>query len=180
MSGEDQIRFIKAMCDTGESVRYGYRPHDAAAHEFADLVALHARRQFEEGRKTLAEVKRLLRRYAQQALVGQLNERLHGGHVTAVETRFVGQWEWCVALKRADPQPNTYLEFGPTAVAENGLVAEPVVDADYTKIFVTRQASNGEGIDRISQTTVGLHEVLNGLADADIRLRDAVLEITAN
>src|SRR5699024_6129993 len=56
VSGEDQIRFIEAMCATGESARYGHRPQESAAQQFADLVALHAKRQFEEGRKTLAEV----------------------------------------------------------------------------------------------------------------------------
>lgn len=109
----------------------------------------------------------------------QLSGALPSGLVTAVETRFVGQWEWCVVLRRADPQPNLYLEFGPTAVVENGLVAEPVTDPDFTKIFVTRQAATGEGIDRIQQTDVGLGEVLSGLSVDDVRLRDALLAISA-
>lgn len=138
VSGEDQIRFIKAMCDTGESARYGHRPLERAAQEFADLVALHAKRQFEEGRKTLAEVKRTLRGFSERVLAVQVNEALSTAQVTSVRTPFSGQWEWCVALVREDPHPDLYLEFGPTAVVENGLVAEPVVGPDYGRIFVTR------------------------------------------
>lgn len=180
VSAEDQIRFIETMCDTGESARYGHRPHDVATQEFADVLAMHAKRQFEEGRKTLADLKRTLKGYAERTLADQVNEALPTGRVNAVETRFVGQWEWCVALRRADPDPNLFLEFGPTAVVENRLVAEPVVAPDYTKIFVTRQAAGGDSIDRISQTDVGLDEVLKGLLDDDVRLRDAVLAINAD
>jgi hypothetical protein len=175
VSAEDQIRFIEAMCDTGESARYGYRPLERAALEFADLVALHAKRQFEEGRNTLAAVKRALRHHAERVLAARVNESLSSGQVTSVQTPFSGQWEWCVALVREDTQPNIYLEFGPTAVVENGRVVKPVVGPDYAKIFVTRQAVGGDGIDRIGQTAVGLDEVLAGLSDDDVRLRDAVL-----
>jgi hypothetical protein len=52
---------------------------------------------------------------------------------------------------RANPHLNLCLEFGPTAVTENGLVAEQVVDPDYTKIFVALQAAGSDGIDRVSQ-----------------------------
>lgn len=172
----DRIAFIKAMCDTGESARYGARPQAAAAQEFADLLALHAKRQFEEGRKTLAEVKVTLRRYAERNLMGQVNAALHSGPVASVQTPFHGQWEWCVALGRADPFPNIYLEFGPTAVSENARVASPVAEPDYSKIFVTRQAE-GDGIDQIAQTDVSIAEVLAGLSENDVRLRDAALEL---
>ena len=79
MSGEDRIAFIKAMCETGEGARYGYRPQEAAAQEFADLLALHAKRQFEDGRRTLAEVKKALKRYAERTLIDQVNEELRRG-----------------------------------------------------------------------------------------------------
>lgn len=181
VSGEDQIRFIEAMCDTGESARYGHRPQESAAQEFADLVALHAKRQFEQGRKTLAEVKRALKNYSERTLAPRLNETMPTGPVTVVKTPFHGQWEWCAALIRADPHLNLHLEFGPTAVVENGLVAQPVGDPDFTKIFVTRQApGGGAGIDRIGHTGVGLDEVLNGLGDDDLRLRDALLTISSS
>lgn len=175
VSSEDRIAFIRAMCETGESARYGHRPQEVATQEFADLVALHAKRQFEEGRRTLAEVKKALRLYAERTLAGQVNATLESGQVNRIGTRFVGQWEWCVELQRSDSQPTVFLEYGPTAVVENGRVAEPVVGPDYTQIFVTRGAAGPEGIDRIIQTEVGLNDVLAGLKDDDFRLRDAVL-----
>jgi len=42
---------------------------------------------------------------------------------------------------------------------------------------VSRQAAGGEGIDRLRQTDVGLQEVLDGLIDGDLRVRDALLAI---
>lgn len=176
MSEEEQIAFIKAMCETGESARYGHRPHEGTARQFSELLAQHAKRQFEEGRKTLARVKKTLTRFAAQTLVEQVNSALETKEFTSVDARFVGQWEWCVTLKRADSRPAVFLEFGPTAVVENGRVPEPLAHPDYTKVFVTRRArGRDEGIDLISQTDVGLGEVLAGMAADDIRLRDAIL-----
>lgn len=175
MSSDDRIAFIKAMCETGESARYGYRPQEQASQEFADLVAQHAKRQFEQGRTTLAEVKRALKCYAEQTLVGQVNGALSEGHIDSVQARSVGQWEWCVTLRRADSTPTIFLDFGPTAVVENGLVPEPLIDPDYTKVFVTRLAAEGDGLDLIHQSAVGLEEVLAGLSSDDTRLRDAVI-----
>lgn len=98
------------------------------------------------------------------------------GKVVAVQTPFVGQWEWCVALRRADPLPDLFLEFGPTAVVENGRATEPLTAPDFGKVFVTRQvAGDSEGIDRIMQTDVGLDEVLSGLGTDDVRLCNAVV-----
>jgi hypothetical protein len=106
--------------------------------------------------------------------MGQLNAELQSGPVTSVHTQFQGQWEWCVTLRRADPHPNIYLEFGPTAVVENARVPSPVAEPDYSRIFVTRQAE-ADGIDQMRQTDVSLIEVLTGLSDNDLRLRDAAL-----
>lgn len=66
---EDQISFVKTMCETGEAERYGFRPQERAVQEFADLVAEHARQQFEDGRKTLAAVKAGLRAFARATLM---------------------------------------------------------------------------------------------------------------
>jgi len=68
-----------------------------------------------------------------------------------------------------------FLEFGPTAVGENGRAPEPLVDPDFATVFVTRQVAGGEMIDRIVQSGVGLDEVLAGLSGDDVRLRDPVL-----
>jgi hypothetical protein len=177
VSIDDQVSFIKSMCETGESARYGYRPRDRAMQEFADLVAEHARRQFEESRQTLAAVKDGLRTFARSTLMKQVNEMLKDGRVVKVVTRFVGQWEWCVELQRADAHPTIFLEFGPTAVVENERVAEPLVAPDYARVFVTKRAAGGDNIGRIVQTDVGLVEVLSGLSPDDARLSNAVIAV---
>lgn len=172
---DDQILFIKTMCETGESARYGHRPQERAAQEFSDLVAEHARRQFEDSRTTLASVKDRLRSFARTVLTDQLNASLNHGTIEKVTTRFVGQWEWCVELQRRHQLPAVFLEFGPTAVVENARLPMPLSDPDYSRVFVTIQAPTGEGISRIAQTEVSLSDVLNGLELDDYRLRDAVL-----
>ena len=166
-----------STCETGESARYGYRPRDRVTQEFADLVAEHARRQFEESRITLASVKDRLRLFARTALVNQVNEQVEQGRIEKVVTRFVGQWEWCVELQRSDAQPTIFLEFGPTAVVENQRVPEPIDDPDYSRVFVTLHDVERDSIARIVQTEVSLLEVISGLAQDDGRLRDAVLAI---
>lgn len=145
------------------------------------MVSGHAKRQFEEGRRALASLKQALKLYARRTLMEQVNGALTRGHITAVEASIVGQWEWCVTLGRAGA-PKVYLEFGPTAAVENDRAPEPLIDPDYTKVFVTRAAVGAgtdqiiqSGIDQIIQTEVGLDEVLSGLRTDDTRLRDAVL-----
>lgn len=174
---DDQISFIQAMCETGESARYGYRPQDRAPQEFADLVAEHARRQLEDSRKTPAAVKARLRSFARTTLTEQVNETADSGRVTKVEARQAGEWEWCVALYRADAQPTILLVFGPTAAVENERAPELVTDPDYSRVFVTLEATGQQGLERIVQTDVSLGEVIHGLSHDDDRLRDAVLAV---
>lgn len=175
MSVDERIGFLKVMCETGESARYGYKHQESASSEFAALVADHARRQFDDGRKTLAEVKRALKNYGTHTLMDQVNDRLPAGKVIRVEARFAGQWEWSVALRRTDSAPDIFLTFGPSAVVENNRVPVPLTAPDYGKVFVTRQASEAGGVDLLEQTEVGLDEVLDVLPADDTRLRDAVL-----
>lgn len=174
---DDQISFIKAMCETGESARYGYRPRDRASQEFANLVAEHARRQLEDSRDTLAAVKAGLRSFARTTLTEQVNETVERGRVKQVETRLVGKWEWCITLRRADAQPMVFLVFGPTAVLENERAPELVSDPDYSRVFVTLEAAPQQSRERIVQTDVSLGEVIKGLSRDDNRLRDAVLAV---
>lgn len=82
-----------------------------------------------------------------------------------------------MTLQRSDSEQPVYLEFGPTAVVENRIAPQPLVDPDYTKVFVTRNAADHDGIDLIVQTDVGLEEVLAGLSGDDARLRDGVLAV---
>lgn len=176
---DDQISFIKAMCETGESARYGYRSQDYATQEFADLVAEHARRQLEDSRKTLATVKAGLQGFARTTLTDQVNEKVERGQVQKSEARLKGIWQWCVALYRADAQPTILLVFGPTAVVENERAPELVSDPDYSRVFVTLKATGQQSLERIVQTEVSLGEVINGLSQDDDRLRDAVLAVAS-
>ncbi|MFE7629141.1 PD-(D/E)XK nuclease family protein [Kocuria sp. NPDC057446] len=176
---DDQISFIKAMCETGESARYGYQAQDLAAQEFADLVAEHARRQMEDSRKTLAKAKTGLQGFARTTLTDQVNEKVERGQVQKVEANLKGIWQWCVVLHRADAQPTILLVFGPTAVVENESAPEPVSDPDYSRVFVTLKAAGQQGLKRIVQTDVSLEEAINGLSQDDDRLRDAVLAVTS-
>ena len=174
MTDDERITFIKAMCDTGESKRYGHRPHAVAAKAFVDELAERAEKHFEEGREMLARAKRSLKSFAELRLIQRVNESVGGNDITEVHGRFVGRWEWCVALIREDPKPDMFLEFGPTAVEENQRAPVPLVDPDYTRVFVTRRAPGHDGIDLIIQTDVGLADVLAGLDPDDTRLCEAV------
>ncbi|WP_025779840.1 PD-(D/E)XK nuclease family protein [Brevibacterium sp. VCM10] len=176
----DQLSFIKAMCETGESARYSYRPRDRATQEFADLVAEHARKQFEDSRATLARVKDRLRSFSRSVLVDQVNANLGTGHVEKVVTRFSGQWEWCVELQRTDSERTIFLEFGPTAVVENERADAAIDDPDFGQVFATLRNPETGGISRIAHTGVSLAEVISGINREDTRLRDAVLSITQN
>ncbi|QWS35134.1 PD-(D/E)XK nuclease family protein [Curtobacterium sp. L6-1] len=167
MTVQDQLEFIKTMCETGESARYGRRNREAVAAEFAGQVAQHAQRQFEDSRKTLGLIKQSLRRYAEPTLRVLVNEAT-GGVVQSVSANFQGRWEWSTTLVTGDGEPNIFLAFGPTAATENERAPEPVSDPDYSRVFVARQA--GAGIDRIVQTDVSLGEVIAGIDPDDDRL----------
>lgn len=176
---EERIAFITSMCETGESARYKHRPHEVAAQEFAELLAQHARRQFVEGRKTLSQVKKALKRFAEQTLLEQLNSALGTKAYISADARFVGQWEWTVVLRPINSKPEVFLAFGPTAVVENDRAPNPLTHPDYARLFVTGRFSDGDGIDFILQTDVGLREVIEGLSGDDNRLRNAVLNAIA-
>ena len=180
MNTDDTLAFLTAMCETGESARYGQRPRDRVTDEFGELIAAQARRQLEESRALLASMKRALRDHANSTLVGQVNELIPTGPVEKVVTRFVGQWEWCVELQRSEGHPTVFLEFGPTAVVEQVRISRKLGHPDYSQIFISLQGTADEGISRLAHTGVHLDEVLTGLASDDVRLRDAVLAIVAD
>lgn len=175
MTLHDQLTFITTMCETGESARYGRRPNEVVAKEFAEQIAQHAQRQFEDGRRTLGSVKRSLRQHAEQVVRRRVNELLGGEAIRSVSANFQGQWEWCSTLMTAQGEPNIFLQFGPTAATQNERAPEPVHHPDYSRVFVTREA--GAGIDRIVQTDVTLEEVLAGLGPDDDRLVLAVVAL---
>lgn len=150
MNTEDTLAFLTAMCETGESARYGQRRREGVAPEFANLIAPQARRQLEDSRVLLAATKRALREFASTTLQGQVNDWIAVGRVEKVVTRFVGQ------LERAP---------------------ERLENPDYSQVFVALENLEVEGASRIARTGVRLSEVPDGLMVDDRRLRDAVLEL---
>lgn len=176
-STDDHLTFIKAMCETGESDRYGHRPQDAAATEFAELVAQHAKHQFEEGRRTLGAIKRKLRQYAEQHIVPRVNEELGEKRIAVVLANFQGQWEWYIRLLDAESGRVAGLLFGPTAAANNGVVQDPIENPDFSKVFVLVGERDNDTNDHLIQTDVGLGEILAGLESNDLRLTDAIVAV---
>lgn len=179
MNTDDTFAFLTAMCETGESARYGYQPHDRAAEEFGDLIAAQARRQLQESRELLAETKRRLGAYADTVLMKQINDQLSAGPIDQVVTRFAGLWTWGVELRRTEGHPTVFLVFGPTAVMEMERVPRKLENPDYSQVFVDLKDPTVGGPSRIAHTGVSLIEVMEGLPADDVRLRDAVLAIFA-
>ncbi|MGN7211893.1 PD-(D/E)XK nuclease family protein [Brachybacterium paraconglomeratum] len=177
MNTDDTLAFLTAMCETGESARYGRRPRDRVTEEFGELIAAQARRQLEESRALLASVKRALRDFAKSTLMYQVNEMVPAGPVEKVVTRFVGQWEWCVELQRGEAHRTVFLEFGPTAVVQQERTPHKLENPEYSQVFVALESAPEGGVSRLVHTGVRLDEVLSGLHTDDLRLRDAVLAI---
>ena len=179
MNTDNTLTFLTAMCETGESARYGYQPRDRVAQEFGDLIAAQARRQLEESRALLVTIKRRLNEFVRSTLVAQISEELADGPLVDVNVRFQGQWEWCIELRRGEDHPSVFLVFGPTAVVVQERVPRKLEHPDYSRVFVSLQDKGTGGNSLIAHTDVCLAEVLEGLASDDVRLRDAVLEILA-
>lgn len=179
MNTDDTLAFLTAMCETGESARFGFQPHDRAAEEFGDLIAAQARRQLAESRAMLAATKRALGIYANAVLVEQINRELFEGPVEEVVTQFKGLWTWGVGLRRGANLPAVFLVFGPTAVLEMDQVPRRLENPDYSQVFVDLKDPAVGGPSRIAPTGVSLVEVMDGLPADDVRLRDAVLAIIA-
>jgi len=75
MTDDALIDFIDAMCRTGEAGRYGWRPIEPAAVQFADELREQAKAQFDESRELLQRAKAALKNYATEVLKGQVNEK---------------------------------------------------------------------------------------------------------
>lgn len=182
-SEDDRIAFITTMCQTGEAVRFGHRPIDAAAREFADLLARHGQKQFEDARVLLQQVKSQLRLFATRTLLDQLNSRLEHGCIESVAANYQGRWEWCIILRRADSMPTVFLEFGPSASMHHLEVSPPATPPDFGRLFVATRGTGEEmpgQPDTFVQSDVSLSEVLSGLGPDDTRLRDQILTIVAS
>lgn len=169
---DDQLAFIETMCATGESTRYGKRPTKAASEEFASVVALHARRQFDDGRQLLAEIKDRLYASVKGSVVTQLNAILVEGKITKVRRNWTGQWLWSVTLHRDGEHPDFFFQFGPSAVSQNAAMPDPIASPDFSKIFVS-----SDTLQRTVQSDVSMKDLLEGLPAVDTRLRDSALEL---
>jgi hypothetical protein len=181
MNDDALIDFIDAMCRTGEAGRYGLRPIEPAAVQFADELREQAKAQFDESRELLQRVKAALKNYANEFLKGQVNEELGHEYITDVSARFQGSYEWTVNfLTTGKSEAVLQLKFGPTAwYANEGKGGDwgtdtweetvPVGQADYSQLFITRNRK------AIRQSVVALREVIEGLSPDDFRLRDEVV-----
>jgi hypothetical protein len=182
MNDDALIDFIDAMCTTGESERYAYRPIEPAAVQFADELRQQARAQFDESRELLQRAKAALRNYATEVLKGQVNEELGGEYITDVNAGLRGRYEWTVNFVATAGSPAVLqLKFGPSAWwANEGKGGEdwgnaaweetvPAGQANYSQLFITRNSK------AIRQSAVKLREVIEGLSPDDFRLRDEIV-----
>lgn len=182
MSDQDVLNFVVAMCDTGEVRRYQEQPQEVAAERFADDLAVQARERFGEGRDLLQRVKGRLSAFSEGPLRRQLNATQGEGFVRGVDARLAGIYQWTVniAVKEESNdlgQSRLQLKFGPSAWFANE--RDPswtrTVDssqADYSRLFLT-----WPGVKEVRQSTLSIHDVLDGLEPADPRLHDEIVEL---
>jgi hypothetical protein len=176
MNDDALIDFIEAMCRTGEAGRYGLRPVELAAVQFADELREQAKAQFDESREFLQRAKAALKNYASEFLKGQVNEELGHEYITDVSAAFRGSYEWTVNFfTTGESEAVLQLKFGPSAWYANEEKGDaweetvPVGQADYSRLFITRNSK------AIRQSVVALREVIEGLAPDDFRLRDEIV-----
>ena len=181
MNDDALIDFIDAMCRTGEAGRYGLRPIEPAAVQFADELREQAKAQFDESRELLQRAKAALKNYASEFLKGQVNEELGHEYITDVRARFQGSYEWTVNFfTTGESAAVLQLKFGPSAwYANEGKRGDwgtdaweetvPAGQADYSQLFITRNSK------AIRQSVVKLREVIEGLSPDDLRLRDEIV-----
>jgi len=174
VNSHDQIEFIKVLCETGESERYGKRPLDNQAEEFSDLIAQHAKRQFEEGRVLLGKVKRALRDLAESVVRNQINARADQELVGSARARLAGQYEWYVVLHSPEGNVLGGFVFGPSAVFYNSINNRPIDKPDYSQIFAMVETKTQADYVLV-ETGVGFAELATGVPAEDTRLSEAFL-----
>ncbi|WP_181954138.1 PD-(D/E)XK nuclease family protein [Kocuria coralli] len=174
------LRFMTAMCDTGEAERYRIRRQDEAAEQFASDLAVQARERYVEGRELLQRVKSRLRTFVDGPLVDQLRDTLGDDCIRKVSATYAGIYQWTINFDIAGTTADSggshiQLKFGPTAWFANERTpawrstVDPEV-ADYSHVFITHVDAL-----MIRQTTVTLEEVLDGLDSSDRRLHDEII-----
>jgi hypothetical protein len=180
MHDEELVRFIDALCQTGEARHFGTLKNEDAAINFGDHLREEAVRRFEESRELLRRLKQKLRDYGEGTLKPQMNAARNELNVGVVSARYQGTYEWTINFFSGgdNTSPLFQLKFGPSAWYANEkdrdrAVSERCVNPDYSYLFITR----GE---RIQQSAVALREVANGLSQDDTRLRDEILELMSD
>ncbi|MEA3549258.1 PD-(D/E)XK nuclease family protein [Pseudarthrobacter sp. C1] len=176
---QEVLNFVVAMCNTGEVRRYQLQPQDVAAERFAEDLAVQAKERFGEGRDLLQRAKGRLSAFSEGPLRRQLNATRGEGFVQGVNARFAGIYQWTINIDVKDEsndlgQSRLQLKFGPSAWFANE--QDPSwtrtvesSQADYSRLFLT-----WPGVKEVRQSTVSIHDVLDGLEPADPRLHDEI------
>ena len=184
MQDREVLDYLAVMCSTGEASRYQAANHEMARLKFGEDVAQQAEERFEEGRELLQRVKDRLRSHCDRVLRQQLDEKLGRDFVSGINARAAGIYRWNINLDlvagsdsdAADPRP-LQIKFGPSAWYANEAdrydwkSRVPTESADYTHLFLTARWRD------ITQSSVTMGEVLEGLAPDDYRLRDEFLQL---
>lgn len=179
------LDFVTAMCDAGEAKKYGWQRQELVAEQFASDIAVQARQRFVEGRELLQRIKDLLHAFGRGPLSSQLRETLGESQLDRVSANYAGIYRWSInfdalELISRSGSPGIQLKFGPSAwyANEEHDVWKVRVDpeyADYSHVFVTRADTLV-----ITQSSVTLQEVLDGLAPDDRRLHDEIIALMEN
>lgn len=179
VSDRDVVEFVAAMCETGEASRFRAKDSSLAAEQFASDVANQARRRFDESRDLLTRAKGQLKRYVNGTLRRQLNETLVEGAVGEVASRYFGIYQWTIDVMCKDGADSVRLQikFGPTAWFANEEDQEwrRTIDAahvDYSRLMLTHA-----GRMELRTSSVGIDDVIAGLADDDRRLHDELVAL---
>jgi hypothetical protein len=180
MNDDDLIRFIDAMCTTGEAERFRQSSASSAVN-FADMLRERALEQFDESRELLQRIKATLRTYCSVVLKAQVNEAFAGERITDVSANLQGIYQWTINFRisgeAGGSEARLQVKFGPSAWFANEkddhwkrTVA--AADADYSRLFLTRSPPK-----EIRQSAVTLQDVLDGIAPGDLRLRDEIVTL---
>jgi len=182
MSSKEVLDFVAAMCATGEAGRYQEKNRDVAAERFASDLAQQARERFTQGREVLQVVKARLRTYGNTVVRKQVNESLGKEFIDTVTAGYSGIYQWTINFETSEEhdsfgEAHLQIKFGPSAWFANerdtlwthGVEPET---ADYSRLFLTRAEKH-----ELRQSSVTLHEVLDGLSPSDTRLRDEIIDL---
>lgn len=177
VSDTEQITFLRAMCDSGEYLRYSQV--DGAA-TFATDIAKYAAHQFSENNELLNRIRRKLATYASGRLVDSINTHIGEPLIGSVRRNYVGKYKSFVELQEAGvPNPRMVVGFvfGPTAAMYNDQLLTPLANPDFTKVFIRMKGGHYVEQDELHQTDVSLQEVIAGLRQDDTRLLEAALAV---